>query len=105
MEIEECVKDRTMTYSQLAKATGMNMDQVKRRVNRLRKEGVVRVEYMHMHGCIKKAAVCINDATLETKRDGALAGAYAVGQTDLDGGMITETGDFLVRKGKAPWMQ
>jgi len=103
MEIEECVRDRSMTYAQLVTATGMDLDKVKRRVNRLRKEGAVKVEYMHMHGCIRKAVVCVNDGSLETRREGALAGAYALGQTDLDGGIIVETGEYLVRKGKAPW--
>ena len=37
------------------------------------------------------------------KDERALAGAYEMGQTDLDGGMVIESTDDLVRKGKAPW--
>lgn len=41
--------------------------------------------------------------TLSRKDEKALEGAYAVGQTDLDGGMVVRTEGDIVVKGVAPW--
>jgi len=41
-----------------------------------------------------------------TRRDEkALPGAYAIGQTDLDGGMVVRATSKFVRKERAPWMR
>lgn len=39
----------------------------------------------------------------EKRQEKALEGAYAEGQTDLDGGMVIKTEDDMVVKGEAPW--
>lgn len=41
--------------------------------------------------------------TLSRKEEGVPEGAYAVGQTDLDGGMVVRTEEDIVVKGVAPW--
>ena len=101
--IELIDEDRYYTYASLAAATGETKQRVKHAVSVLRKGGDVRVEYVEMNGCIRKAVVMKNDDRMLKKDEQALAGAYKMGQTDLDGGMIIGVSENFVRKGKAPW--
>ena len=97
------MEDGYYTYRSLAVATGETKDRVKHAVSQLRKSGDVKVEYVEMQGCIRKAIVMKNDGRMIKKDEKALAGAYKKGQTDLDGGMVVETTENFVRKGVAPW--
>ena len=97
------MEDGYYTYRSLATATGETKDRVKHAVSQLRKSGDVKVEYVEMQGCIRKAIVMKNDGRMIKKDEKALAGAYKKGQTDLDGGMVVETTENFVRKEAAPW--
>ena len=97
------LNDRCGTYRSIAWAVGEPHERVKHACQKLRKEGVVKVEYVNIRGCVKKAVVMMNDGDYTMKRDDVPAGAYAVGQTDLDGGMVVESGGEFVKKGRAPW--
>lgn len=92
------------TYRSLAAATGESKDRVKHAVSVLRKNGDAKVEYVEMNGCIRKAVVMKNDGRMLKKDERALAGAYKMGQTDLDGRMVTEVKGDFIRKERAPWM-
>lgn len=97
------MEDGYYTYRSLAAATGETKDRVKHAVSQLRKSGDVKVEYVEMNGCIRKAVVMKNDGRMIKKDERALASAYKKGQTDLDGGMVVRTEEDIVVKGVAPW--
>ena len=95
--------DRYGTYRSIAWGIGEPVERVKHACQMLRKEGTIRVDYVQEYGCIRKAVVMMNDGRYMRRDDRALEGAYKMGQTDLDGGMVVDANAEYVRKEKAPW--
>lgn len=96
--------DSCAPYRALASALGETPDRVKRACATLRRNGEIRIEYVEMNGCIRLAMVMKMDGkNVVMKNEKAPDGAYRMGQTDLDGGMVVETGENFVIKERAPW--
>lgn len=95
-----------MTYKEIAIITGEPPERVKRTCAALSRDRKVCIDHINTRGCVETALVIpMKEGTiLGHKREGALEGAYAKGQTSFDGTTVVRTEECVViYKDGVPW--